>query len=462
MKTFWGVQASLSTLAAAFVALALLTTPAGAATPGPALAGVGARASSLTVGPEGKVWFGGATIWPSGQELPGLWGFLGSPTTLTQFGFGTPQNNRVGAVKSVAVGPDGDLWATAGGEIARLGADGSATEFPLVHSGDPIVDAFTQNPSGTAIASGSDGALWFTAPEAIGRITTAGAVSHFDLAAGAGPHGIVAGPDGALWFTEEGAGAIGRITTAGAVSTYSLPNPAAKPHEITVGPDGNLWFTEAAGTQIGRITPSGEITEFAAETAGPIVSGPDGDLWFASHGGIGSISTAGTFKAASCAPGGCAQRIEALAYRHEGNLWFAGEPVIEGEAGGGTLQLVSQEPGFLATFPVAAPAVAFKRGTAAFGARWARLRASCTVAAAGQTCEGTLRLKAGGRQVASRRIRLLGGESRAIAVKLNGNALQALRRKKTLTGTATMTISGVAGAGSPVVLRRPPHLHNDN
>src|ERR1700693_330612 len=193
----------------------------------------------------------------------------------------------------IALGPDGNLWATAdilfSSGIVRISpADGSTTVYTLPYG------------QLNAIATGPDGNLWFTeqATDKIGRITTAGVITEFSIpTAGSFPTGIAAGPDGNLWFMESGASKIGRITTAGVITEFSLPTAGGGADSITEGPDGNLWFTDHFGNKIGRITTAGVITEFPIPSAGSqpygITAGSDGNLWFTEIDKIGRITTAG-------------------------------------------------------------------------------------------------------------------------------------------------------------------------
>src|SRR5437879_11039393 len=54
------------------------------------------------------------------------------------------------------------------------------------------------------IASGPDGALWFTAGESIGRVTTSGAFTMLTDPLIVDAVAITRGPDGAMWFADFG------------------------------------------------------------------------------------------------------------------------------------------------------------------------------------------------------------------------------------------------------------------
>ena len=203
---------------------------------------------------------------------------------------GVPRAVAPSSVSSITVGPDGALWfiesdGSVATQIGRITTSGHLTEFPL---------SLGSNLGG--ITPGPDGALWFTEQDKnqIGRITTSGQISEFPLLADSSmPIGITTGPDGALWFTESvanqfGASQIGRITMGGQVSEFPLPialsGTLSGLSDIASGPDGALWFNGTDG--IGRITTSGQISEYILPT---IQSRPAG-LAVGSDGASGSPS----------------------------------------------------------------------------------------------------------------------------------------------------------------------------
>lgn len=197
---------------------------------------------------------------------------------------------------SLTIGPDGNVWfvevgiSGQNGRIGRMTAEGTVTEFAL-----PTAGAYP-----TAIINGPDGALWFTEPTAIGRITTAGTISEYHVKGQTLP-GLAVGPDHALWFAELPAGdltrapgRLGRITLDGVVSERPLEAAGIWATAITTGPDGAIWFAEAnvaggnsAGglaVKLGRVSSSGTITELPLPATAGIVrhmtAGPNGNVWF--------------------------------------------------------------------------------------------------------------------------------------------------------------------------------------
>jgi streptogramin lyase len=102
--------------------------------------------------------------------------------------FSDPQH-RFRSPRSVAFGPDGNLWFTAADDlVGRFTPDGEVTVFK---------DWTGRVDSPDAIVAGPDGALWFTGlHDLIGRITTEGYIATFPVGdrAELGPLGLAAGP----------------------------------------------------------------------------------------------------------------------------------------------------------------------------------------------------------------------------------------------------------------------------
>jgi hypothetical protein len=177
----------------------------------------------------------------------------------------------VNNVRELTAGPDGNMWLSEWGAIARVTPAGAVTEF--------TAGAWNLDPYG--IVAGPDGNLWFAdhANNSIGRITTAGVISHFTGGGIDQPSGIAAGPDGNLWFTDYVGQSVGRITTTGTVTTYTAPS-MNYPTGIAAGPDGNMWFTNPSGDSIGSIGTGpvppldvhGTVTAGGAPAAGVVVT----------------------------------------------------------------------------------------------------------------------------------------------------------------------------------------------
>ena len=309
-------------------------------------------AETITVGPDGNVWFtengpnnalllltvlGSALGGPASSALTQI-GRITPAGTITLFPLRDADITRI-FLTGITPGPDGALWfgVGGGGRIGRITTSGSISEFPIPARPTRTPGAIVAGPDGNLwftasnvdnniagiwrltpsgvftefpvpgapldIVVGPDHALWFTeSSQKIGRITTGGAVTEFSLpppdTSNSGISAIAAGPDGALWFIDTAAGKIGQITTSGAVTEFPLPTADSQPEDIAAGPDGALWFTEPLTHKIGRITTSGTITEFPLakpdRIARRLTIGPHNTLWFtesSEHGGkIGRLS----------------------------------------------------------------------------------------------------------------------------------------------------------------------------
>jgi streptogramin lyase len=221
-----------------------------------------------------------------------------SAAPITEFSTGLPAGSHP---SSLTVGPDGNVWFVDTGAIGRITPAGQITEFTA---------GLNPGSMPHAITAGDDGNLWFTDPgttPAIGKITPAGQIteSSTGLTPGAAPYELTPGSAGTLWFTDPGAKSIGRITVStGAVKEFDYSTVDMTPNldEITEGADGNVYFTDKGNVPgIGKITPAGTITESATTplTSMPsgIGAGPDGNVWFSDQGSppaIGRVTPAGT------------------------------------------------------------------------------------------------------------------------------------------------------------------------
>jgi virginiamycin B lyase len=287
----------------------------------------------LTAGPVGNLWFTEQEDGITTGQQPALGAITPSGvTTLHTLPQGTTLDPIQGvpvSPGSLTVGPDGNLWFVDNTGIGRMTTDGQFQQFDVHPSLNPVQDFGTNQ-----ITVGLDGAIWFclngTAPDGftqaadIGRITTAGAITLYPLRNGTSAGAIATGPDGNVWFTEnytdpnsfKSAEYIARITPNGQVKKFNLHANGVNLTGITTGPDHNLWFTGIKGEGglhglpfIGRITTRGQVRIFDVPAgnnppgsygppapASPI-SGPDGKIWFETmvnnNWGIARISTRG-------------------------------------------------------------------------------------------------------------------------------------------------------------------------
>jgi virginiamycin B lyase len=220
--------------------------------------------------PDGNIWFGTQTdiaeITPQGVLLHDYAIPSASPP-----GFGADGI-------SITLGPDGNIWYVepyTNDLIGRITPDGQITEFPIPWTAAVII-------------TGPDGNLWFqaTGDYAIGRSTPDGTIATFNLpnyGSGNGARGLTAGPDGNLWMAADD-NQIYRVNTSGQLTgNFAIPTSNSGDYAMTVA-DGAMWFTEHNANQIGRITTDGSITEIPITTGhqiwSAITTGADGNVWF--------------------------------------------------------------------------------------------------------------------------------------------------------------------------------------
>ncbi|HXE54029.1 MAG TPA: hypothetical protein VN541_13490, partial [Tepidisphaeraceae bacterium] len=223
------------------------------------------------------------------------------------------------SASSLTVGPDGAIWFTDqdNNAVGREAADGSIAEYPLP----------TDSAGPDRITRGPDGNLWFVETDAaqIGRITPAGSVREFSIPnPDSDPTDITAGPGGSLWFVDSGTNSIGRIATSGKVSELPVDaNTLTLGGSLAAGPDGNLyatgWDNSGNGVLI-RITPTDHVTSIALP-ANPnaLVLGSDGNLWVAADGQIDRVTPAGAVSSFALPSGDGAIEI---AQGPDGAMWF--------------------------------------------------------------------------------------------------------------------------------------------
>jgi virginiamycin B lyase len=403
----------------------------------------GAHAHSMTVGPDGTLWFAGARNKFGPSE--GVIGHIAPDGKATEFTLPLPPKaTEYGYPQSIAAGPDGNLWFTRPQlqKVGRISPGGGITEFVLPSGSDGKPET---------IVTGPDGNLWFTEGpgDAIGRITPSGEITEFALRPSRRPAGIVAGPDSSMWFTERGADRIGRITTAGEITEFPLPKAAnQRPNAIAAGPDGNLWFTESGASRIGRITPAGAIAEFpvpAINGTGAIAAGPRGEVWFTSLTGISSISSSGRVTPSFCVDSFCHLPPLSLMAGVNGELRVGTANAVGGGGGGYTTMLAAvNEPGYVAIVaPPPPPTTLIGPRARPVAGRLTDVNLRCEAAAG---CSGVLRLV---RPVPSTgRRQLLGQAPYSLAAGAHMRIPVRLRRPgaERLADRGSLLIWAIAGA----------------
>ncbi len=226
------------------------------------------KPTTIITGPDGNLWYIEAgntsvvSISPSGK-------FLTSHDVRFDYEEGH------GGAADITDGSDGAIWMTlrSKNKIGRWTMDQKFTSYTLPAGSSP-----------TAITSGPDGNLWFTETGKIAKITTTGTITEYPLPGGVTASDITAGGDGNLWFTESGTKKVGKITTAGVVTEYTVPEVLVE-SSITLGSDKNVWFT-GSGYMV-KITPAGTSTIYRTTPANShlaaITAGPYGDVWYANN-----------------------------------------------------------------------------------------------------------------------------------------------------------------------------------
>jgi virginiamycin B lyase len=219
--------------------------------------------------------------------------------TFTEYAIPTPNSRPL----SITVGPDGALWFTEsfGFKIGRITTSGQITEYTLP----------PQLREPQVIATGPDGALWFTAAlpnnalgSVIGRVTTGGDFTWYDEGIGNEQfaYGIAPGPDGKMWFALNAQ--IANISMSGKITLFPQQNLYI-PTELTVAPNGTIFFPApgAHAYSIVGMSPSGTETFYSVPLVKDgrgvtfVAMGPNGrDVWFLrAKDTVGKLDATGKF-----------------------------------------------------------------------------------------------------------------------------------------------------------------------
>jgi streptogramin lyase len=305
----------------------------------------GSSPLDIVAGAEGNLWYTGGA--PGGCFASAAL-FALPKDEITPIGVGCGGEPKAEAfvgsgANGITLGPDDNLWFTAGGGVGVIKPSATESEDFLL---PPVKEAIKNseplpNTSLGGITTGPEHEnLWFTEVEngtnKIDRINpTSDAIAEValppgnDLIGGAGGttiDNIAAGPKETLWFTEPGSHAIGVVNTEGKFLEKIPLKELDDPQSIAAGPEGNMWFTDASTPyMIGRINPAGEVSEFPAPSEpASIVEGPDGNMWFTEGGlgaepGVGCIIPTGQIELQhEQTPNGDPQGITV----EDGSIWF--------------------------------------------------------------------------------------------------------------------------------------------
>jgi hypothetical protein len=169
---------------------------------------------------------------------------------------------------SITVGPDGNLWFTVSGYpsyVGRISTNGTFSGF----------GNFATN-FARGITVGPDGNLWLTNydqqfgdPAEITRVTPAGVVTQFPLSdASGGAFGITADHNGDLWFTELVSGKIVEVVFGGATAASTQTVLSANPSPGVFGQPITLTasVTSPVGIPTGTVTFSDGSTILGSAT----------------------------------------------------------------------------------------------------------------------------------------------------------------------------------------------------
>lgn len=208
------------------------------------------RPQDIVLGPDGNFWFTEFDAGSIGRITPqGVVRRFPIRIRVMTATAASPRGAVNGSTpQSITVGPDGNLWFTDSGTnaIGRLTPAGDVVEYPI-----PTPDSV---PWG--IAAGWDGNLYFTEYGAgrVARIAPQGVITELSTPVpGSLPQFITLGPDGAMWFTEYGANRLGRIGRDGRITRFDLPDDDSGPSGIVSRGDGRLFYGLYNLSRIGSV-----------------------------------------------------------------------------------------------------------------------------------------------------------------------------------------------------------------
>jgi virginiamycin B lyase len=175
-------------------------TPGGAVTLFPISGPAVLDADAIVAAPDGGAWFLASVRQNAGQGGTDIV-HVHADGSMTDLAVPSGLN-----AMSLAMGPDGSLWYTEvgvtsrSGRIVRITAGGAVTQFVL--PADAVADNAPLNAIGQSVLSvGPDGNVWVSAGYGVLRLTPQGALTVYGLAQGGDTFAVA--PDGVLWILSE-------------------------------------------------------------------------------------------------------------------------------------------------------------------------------------------------------------------------------------------------------------------
>ena len=264
----------------------------------------GSGPESLKIGPDRAIWFV--------EDSASMIGRISTTGSLQEIQLPQPAPCGNGAPltdswfpDSLTVGPDGNIWFAGRCDVigrVLTAAPHTVTLFPI--PGGIVFGGNQINPN--SIVVGQDGLLWFTEGQfsAIGRIDTAGVFSSAISLPFEFPANLIVDKSGVLWasgfnVTVGNGNLVARISVNGGVRVFPV---RTGPCGMAFDPDGNLWAS-TCDDFVYRLTPAtGVITTVpmpsgcggGCSTTDSITRGPSSDpmtMWFTeiSNGAVARI-----------------------------------------------------------------------------------------------------------------------------------------------------------------------------
>jgi virginiamycin B lyase len=207
------------------------------------------RAHSITVAPDGRIWYAGLV-----QHNLGMF----DPATETFRTWDTP--TRISRPHGIQAAPDGMIWATLTGipqnKMVRFDP---ATELYTEY----LLPRPTPYPHTVWIARNGDVYFTYEYGDGVGRIDREqGRLTEWAMPSTRGrPYGIQEGPDGNIWVVEFLANNIVRLNPrTGEVRAWAHPRATDDPglRRLAIDSQGRIWFVEHEWGAVGRFDPQTE------------------------------------------------------------------------------------------------------------------------------------------------------------------------------------------------------------